>query len=111
MTLFAGLRKMRDLERKHLPFARSMIEFDLIIEVGFHQERGTPLTLKHLVALRICAPTTLNRKLNKLVEQGVLVRKRHDTDGRSVVLGVSKTALQRLDRYRGSLVASLGHFS
>ena len=45
-SLFAGLRKMRELERRHLPFARSLIEFDLIIEIGYHEERGKPLTLR-----------------------------------------------------------------
>ncbi len=110
MSLFAGFRKMRDLERKHLPFARSLVEFDLIIEIGYHEERGKPLTLKHLLTLGICARTTLRRKLNSLVEQGVIVRTRRETDGRAVVLGVSKTALQRLDRYRGGLLASIAHF-
>jgi DNA-binding MarR family transcriptional regulator len=110
MSLFAGFRKMRDLERKHLPFARSLVEFDLIIEIGYHEERGKPLTLKHLLTLGICARTTLRRKLNSLVEQGVIVRTRRETDGRAVVLGVSKSALQRMDRYRGGLLASIAHF-
>jgi DNA-binding MarR family transcriptional regulator len=106
-SLFAGLRRMRELERKHLPFARSLVEFDLIIEIGYHEERGKPLTFKHLLTLGLCARTTLNRRLNVLVEQGVLVRTRSENDGRAVVLGVSKTASQRLHRYRGGIVASL----
>jgi DNA-binding MarR family transcriptional regulator len=106
-SLFAGLRRMRELERRHLPFARSLVEFDLIIEIGYHEERGKPLTFKHLLTLGLCARTTLNRRLNGLVEQGVLVRTRSENDGRAVVLGVSKTASQRLQRYRGGIVASL----
>jgi DNA-binding MarR family transcriptional regulator len=106
-SLFAGLRRMRELERKHLPFARSLVEFDLIIEIGYHEERGKPLTFKHLLTLGLCARTTLNRRLNGLVDQGVLVRTRSENDGRAVVLGVSKTASQRLHRYRGGIVASL----
>jgi DNA-binding MarR family transcriptional regulator len=65
------------------------------------------LTFKHLLTLGLCARTTLNRRLNGLVEQGVLVRTRSENDGRAVVLGVSKTASQRLHRYRGGIVASL----
>jgi DNA-binding MarR family transcriptional regulator len=110
MNLFAGFRKMRDLERKHLPFARTLVEFDLIVEIGYHEERGKPLTLKHLLTLGICARTTLRRKLDSLVEQGVIVRTRRASDGRAVVLGVSKSALQRLDRYRGGVLASIVHF-
>jgi len=107
MKLFAGLRRMRDLERKHLPFVRSLVEFDLIIEIGYHEERGTPLTQKQILALGICARTTLRRKLNGLIEQGVLLRTRHDTDGRAVILAVSKSAFQRLDRYNSGMVAAL----
>jgi len=102
---------MRDLERKHLPFVRSMVEFDLIIEIGYHEERGRPLTLKHLLTLGVCTRTTLRRKLTSLVDQGVVVRTRPENDGRAVLLGISKTAVQRLERYRGGLVASFVHFS
>lgn len=110
MNLFAGFRKMRDLERRHLPFARSLIEFDLVIEIGYHEERGNLLTLKHLLTLGICARTTLRRKLNGLVDRGVIIRTRRESDGRAVVLRVSKSAQQRLDRYRGGLLASIAHF-
>ena len=102
---------MRDLERKHLPFVRSMVEFDLIIEIGYHEERGRPLTLKHLLTLGVGTRTTLRRKLDSLVDQGVIVRTRPENDGRAVLLGISKSALQRLERYRGGLVASIVHFS
>ena len=111
MNLFAGLRRMRELERKHLPFMRSLAEFDLIIEIGYHEERGKPLTLKQLLTLGICARTTLRRKLNSLVEQGVVVRTRRENDARNVILGISKTASQRLDRYRGGMMAWLVQFS
>jgi DNA-binding MarR family transcriptional regulator len=107
MSLFAGLRKLRDLERRHLPFARSLAEFDLIIEIGYHEERGKALTYKHLLTLGFCARTTLNRRLNGLVEQGVITRTRSARDARAVVLGVSKSAMQRLHRYRGGMIAVL----
>ena len=71
MKIFAGLRKLRTLEAKHLPFVRSRVEFDLIIEIGYHEERGKPLTFKQLLALRICSRTTAHRKLHILVDEGV----------------------------------------
>jgi DNA-binding MarR family transcriptional regulator len=107
IALFAGLRKLRDLERKHLPFARSLAEFDLIIEIGYHEERGKALTYKHLLTLGFCARTTLNRRLNGLVEQGAITRTRSARDARAVVLGVSKSAMQRLHRYRDGMIALL----
>lgn len=107
MTLFALLRRMRDLERKHLPFARSQVDYDLIIEIGYHEERGEPLTLKHLVALGICARSSLHRRLNSLVEQGVIVKTRVKSDGRTVVLGVAKSASHRFERFFGGIAASV----
>jgi DNA-binding MarR family transcriptional regulator len=105
--LFVELRKLRELERKHLPFVRSFAEFDLIIEIGYHEERGTPLTYKHLLTLGFYGRSTLNRRLNGLIAQGVLFRSRSERDGRAVALGVSKHALQRLQRYRGGIGALL----
>jgi hypothetical protein len=107
LTVFAGLRKLRDLEKRHLPFARSLVEFDLIIEIGYYEERGKPLTYKHLLTLGFCGRSTLNRRLNGLVEQGVLLRTRSESDGRAVVLGVSKSAITRLHRYHGGILALL----
>jgi DNA-binding MarR family transcriptional regulator len=106
-TLFAELRKLRELEKKHLPFVRSLAEFDLIIEIGYHEERGTPLTHKHLFTLGFCGRSTLNRRLNGLIAQGVLFRTRSEHDGRTVVLGVSRFAMQRLHRYRGGIITLL----
>jgi DNA-binding MarR family transcriptional regulator len=109
MTLFSVLRKFRDLERRHLPFARSLVDYDLIIEIGYHEERGKPLTLKHLKTLGICTRTTLHRRLNSLVQEGVIVKSRADRDGRAVMLGVAKPAAQRLERFRHAIVTSVMH--
>jgi len=109
MTLFAVLRKFRDLERRHLPFARSLIDYDLIIEIGYHEERGKPLTLKHLKTMGICARTTLHRRLNGLVQAGVIVKSRGNSDGRAVMLGVAKPAAQRFERFRHAFATSVIH--
>jgi DNA-binding MarR family transcriptional regulator len=107
LRLFAGLRKLRALEKRHVPFARSLAEFDLIIEIGYHEERGSPITYKHLLTLGLFGRSTLNRRLNGLIGQGVLLRARSAQDGRTVIFGISRSAVARLHRYHGGIIAML----
>ena len=46
MKLFTGLRKLRDYQRQQLPFLKSVVDFDIVIEIGYAEEQGQPLTLK-----------------------------------------------------------------
>jgi len=71
MKLFAGLKRIREFERRQLPFLKSVIDFDIIIEIGYAEEQGQPLTLKQLFLLEFGSRTTVRRKLAKLVEQRI----------------------------------------
>src|SRR5664280_3888420 len=72
MKLFAALRKRRDFERLQLPFIRSLIDFDIIIEIGYAQEQKKPLTPKPLFLLNIGSVTTVRRRLAELAKQGIV---------------------------------------
>ena len=48
MKLFTGLKKIREFERLRLPFVKSIFDFDIVIEIGYAEEQGEPLTLKQL---------------------------------------------------------------
>jgi hypothetical protein len=63
VELFAALKKMREFERLQLPFIRSLIDFDIIIEIGYAQEQKKPLTPKPLFLLNIGSVTTVRRRL------------------------------------------------
>ena len=41
MKLFAALRQIREFERAQLPFLKSIIDFDIVIEIGYAEEDGT----------------------------------------------------------------------
>jgi hypothetical protein len=112
MKLFAGLRKIRLFERGQLPVLRTLIDFDIVIEIGYEEERGSPVTLKKLYLLKLCSPGTLRRKLNQLTASGIVIKKDHPTDGRSSRLLISPTTFKQLCRYSGvvSAAASL-HFT
>lgn len=97
--LFTALKKIREFERLQLPFVRSLIEFDIIIEIGHAQEQKRIFTPKQLFLLDLGAVTTVRRRLAKLTEQGVVTRHANTKDHRSDVLTLSPSSLKILDRY------------
>ena len=111
MKLFTGLRKIRDYQRAQLPFLKSVIDFDIVIEIGYAEEEGHPLTLKHLFLLNVSSRTTVRRKLAKLIEQGVIVRRKHANDLRATLLIISPACIKLLSKYGGTLTSiSALHF-
>ncbi len=111
MKLFTGLKKIREFERRHLPFLRSVIDFDIVIEIGYAEEQGQPLTLKHLLLLNICSRTTVRRTLATLIEQGIIIRRKHANDHRASLLMIAPSGVKLLSKYGGTLTTiSVSHF-
>ena len=42
MKLFAALKKIRAFEKAQLPFLKSIVDFDILIEIGHAEEHGWP---------------------------------------------------------------------
>lgn len=105
MKLFTGLKKIREFERQQLPFLKSIIEFDIVIEIGYAEEQEQPLTLKQLFLLNIRSRTTVRRKLAKLIEQGFVIRRKHVNDHRASLLMISPSSLKLLAKYGGTLTS------
>ena len=104
LQLFAALRKIREFERLQLTFLKSMVDFDIILEIGYAQEQRKPLTPKQLPLLGVAgSATTIRRRLAKLTEQGVVKRTTDANDRRSEILTLSLSSLKVLGRY-GSLL-------
>jgi DNA-binding MarR family transcriptional regulator len=111
MKLFTGLKKIREFEKLQLPFLRSVFDFDIVIEIGYAEEQGQPLTLKQLFLLSICSRTTVRRKLARLIEQEIVIRRKHANDHRASLLMISPSSLKLLSKYCGTLTSiSLSHF-
>lgn len=111
MKLFAGLKKLREFERLQLPFLKSVLDFDIVVEIGYEEERGRPITLKELFLLDIGSQSTVRRKLITLIEQGIIIRRPKSDDHRASVLGVSPSTLKLLAKYCGAIGAvSTSHF-
>ncbi len=112
MLLFTGLKKLREFETRQLPFLRSVVDFDIVIEIGYAEEQGQPLTLKQLFLLNICARSTVRRKLARLIEQGIVIRRKHANDHRSSLLIISPSSVKLLGKYGGTIPSiSALHFT
>ena len=111
MKLFTGLKKIREFERLQLPFLKSVVDFDIVVEIGYAEEQGQPLTLKQLFLLTISSRTTVRRKLAKLIEQGIVTRRKHANDNRASLLTISASSVKLMGKYCGTITSiSASHF-
>ena len=106
MGVFAALRATRAFRRKNFDFLETREDCDLVLEIGFHQESGTPLTLKQLQQMGITSVPTLQRRLRRLRQVGAIVGRRSEEDGRAVELALSPRLLRSYAKY-GELIRSL----
>jgi DNA-binding MarR family transcriptional regulator len=110
--LFTGLKKIREFELLQLPFLKSVYDFDIIIEIGYAEEQGQPLTLKQLFLVIVCSRTTVRRKLAKLIDEGIVVQRKHASDQRASHLAISPASLKLLRKYGGAVsVIASSHFN
>ena|ERR1700691_4642927 len=111
MKLFAGLKKIREFERSQLPFLKTVADFDIVIEIGYAEEQGKPLTLKQLFLLNVSSRTTVRRKLATLIERGIIIRRKQASDQRASRLTISASTIKLLSKYGGTLTSiSAMHF-
>ena len=111
MKLFAGLKKIREFERGQLPFLKSVVDFDIVVEIGYAEEQEQPLTLKQLFLMNITSRTTVRRKLARLIEQGIVKRRKHADDHRASLLTISASTVKLLGKYCGTVTSiSACHF-
>lgn len=103
MKIFAAWRKVRDFERARLPFLNSVIDFDIVIEIGYAEEQQMPLTLKQLLLLMPSSRTTVRRRLARLIEHGIVVPRRNASDQRSTQLTISASSLKVFGKYAAAI--------
>ena len=111
MKIFTGLKKIRDFERRQLPFLKTVVDFDIVVEIGYAQEQGKSLTLKQLFLLNLSSRTTVRRKLATLIERGIVMRRKQANDHRASLFTISPSIVKVLGKYGGTLTSiSALHF-
>jgi len=86
--------------REHFPFLKTLEDQDLVREIGYHQEVGSPVTMKALLLAGIASTATVQRRLARLRKLGVVLQNRASHDGRVVKLTLGRRTLslhRRLD--------------
>jgi len=106
MKIFSALRQIREFERTQLPFLKSIIDFDLVIEIGYAEEIGQPLTQKQVLLLNLSSRTTVRRRLASLIEKGVVRRRKNAHDQRSSLLHIAPSSHKMLGKYHGVLTST-----
>ncbi len=97
--MFQQLRKLEAYAQKYFPCLQSRIDSVLIVEIGHHQEQGRPLTMKGLLLLKLGAPATVRRRLQRLVGLGLVHKRGANHDRRIRHLEVDPVMRMRFAKY------------
>jgi hypothetical protein len=107
VKVFAHLKATRAFRRKHLGFLQTGEDHAIVQEIGFHEENGAPLTLKRLQLTGLTSVPTLQRRLRRLRQLGIVVARRSARDARAVELLLSARVHRAYARY-GELIGLNG---
>jgi DNA-binding MarR family transcriptional regulator len=99
MNPFNHLRVLRAFTQDHADLLGAQEDRNLIGEIGLHQAKGEPLTLKQLFLLDIGSISTVQRRLRRLKALGLVRHKPSAADRRAVELSLSPKAMRVLARY------------
>lgn len=105
MEVFARLRRMRQFEKRHMPFLESFEDLDLVLLIGQHQMHGQPITMKRIASFGIGAPATLQRRVARLKRLGVIEPTPLALDKRNVTLELNSRIQRVFQRYERLLAA------
>jgi DNA-binding MarR family transcriptional regulator len=97
--VFAALRTTRAFKRRHMRFLQTQDDWNLVVEIGFHQEDGKPLTMKKLQLIGLVSVPSLQRRLRRLREGGIIVARRSAQDARLVELTLSPNIMRAFAKY------------
>jgi DNA-binding MarR family transcriptional regulator len=114
MQTFQKLKKLRSF-MSCIPGIRTCKDFDIAVEIGYYQQKGTPLTMKQLILLDIVPPATMRRHLNRMIKEGTVHKHPSPNDLRIVYFTLSKAALESfasyLEQIRKTLIQAVEHES
>ncbi len=98
---FARLAKAR----RELLFIESLEDLYMIIEIGYHEERGAPIKVSDLHSLDIPSrsPSSVDRRLRNLSRRGLVLRRRSSVDKRFMELHLSPGARKTMQKFMVAL--------
>ncbi len=99
---FVALREFRDLEKNFLPSLASNLR-EIVIDLASARQLGRYLTMKQLVLLQGGTATTVRRRVAHLLALGHVVKRPHQSDGRSDYFDVSECVWSQMSHVGTSL--------
>jgi DNA-binding MarR family transcriptional regulator len=109
MRVFDRLRALKEFERQHLDVLATVEDHNLVREIGYYQSRGRALTLKQLFLLDIGSVATVQRRLRRLRELGVVQQRRAQADRRAVELMLAPKYVKLFERYGAVMSGDSGN--
>ncbi|QDX80227.1 hypothetical protein B9N43_02485 [Denitratisoma sp. DHT3] len=110
--LFANLKRIREFERKNLPFMTSLEDREILLTIGYAQEQGHPVCFKNLTLsmdnlkrFGLGSAATIRRRVMRLIARGALEKYPADHDGRIVYLVLSEKSQRLFARYSGVMTS------
>jgi len=103
MQIFDKLKIFKTILQE-IPGIKTYKELDILIEIGYHQEQGRPLTLKQLMLLEIASRATVRRHLKCLENDGMIEKFASNSDHRSVMLRLSAPTIKSITKHYSKLI-------
>ena len=103
------MRAARAYKNKHLHQLQTVEDYRLVEEVGFHQERGRPLAMKNIYLLGIASIATVQRRIKRLRDLGIVIPLKSERDARVVQLTLSPRMQKAYAGYSRILSVSGDH--
>jgi DNA-binding MarR family transcriptional regulator len=103
--MFQQLRRLQGFKRKQFPCLHSPLDSAVIVEIGYYEERGHLLTIKELLLLKLGAPATVRRRLQRLVDFGLVHKRRANHDRRICHLEIDPSVRRRFAKYLRLILA------
>ena len=90
---FARLRTQSEFRRRRLPFVVSLEDYDILVAIAPADEALNPLGFKQLGLLKLAPPSTLQRRLKRLLANRIIKKVTSRTDGRRVTYSLAAKTL------------------
>jgi DNA-binding MarR family transcriptional regulator len=105
MSTFKKYKKIKSI-LSEFPGVKTYKEFDILIEIGYHQEQNNPLTLKQLLLLEVASQATVRRYLAHLLRDG-MVERSVAADRRSFALKLSSRTIRMMTNHLARIIEHL----
>lgn len=96
---FQRLRTLSLARRELLPFVSSLEEHDILIAIGAADEARCPVGFKQLGLLTLAPPSTLQRRLKKLLANRIIKKAAQCIDGRRVAYSLTARTLLAYEQF------------